>query len=169
MFYHSPKRTETRTRTKMSPCQRQKCLILQRASPHLDFQPPAYWDNICKKSIFHKSHRELNMLEWVLSHSKTGIFPCAHRCCPDFLNLLEMPPTLIISEISSSRQFWNDLANLQGEACNSSSNDVYHTVLKLSAYFCLSLQTVSCLSVDAVLLLCPLSTYLSVWCVPRCQ
>lgn len=52
------------------------------------------------------------MLEWVLSHSKTGIFPCAHRCCPDFLNLLEMPPTLIISEISSSRQFWNDLANL---------------------------------------------------------
>lgn len=32
---------------------------------------------------------------------------------------------------------WNDIGNLQGEACNGSSNNVYHTVLKLSTSFCL--------------------------------
>lgn len=42
------------------------------------------------------------MLEWILSVFKTGIFPYARRCCPDILSLPEMPPTLIISEISSS-------------------------------------------------------------------
>lgn len=47
---------------------------------------------------------------------------------------------------------WNDLPNLQGEARNSSSNNVYHTALKLSYLFLSFPLTVSCLSVDAELL-----------------
>lgn len=45
------------------------------------------------------------MLSWILFQSlEQGSFPYAYHCCP-FLNLLEMPQSLLIISEMSSREF----------------------------------------------------------------